>query len=230
MTDVLAIARKRYWDFLLAWFLVVFGGIFGAKLWFECTGAGSLKAISMLRATIIICLGYLFYPGWQFRSSRLHPLLWSFMLAFAYFGIAFWVDDKCVFSASDIKAALAVFLMSLAIHSVVISLSAVFDRNRLVPLYGLWILALFTTLPMWLAPWVDAIGPSITELSAILCSSPLSYLAAMLDYDVLRQQWFYQHLPYGAYRYDYPDKIYFSMSLLLIAFIALANPKLGKAI
>jgi len=77
------------------------------------------------------------------------------------------------------------------------------------------------------APWVNNCGNS-PRLHVLLWSSPLSYLAGMLDYDYLRNQWFYQHTPYGMLKYEYPDKILYSfgligMSLLLLGIKTNAN-------
>ncbi|MCK9607057.1 MAG: hypothetical protein M0R33_11490 [Methylomonas sp.] len=230
MTNPAPSARNQVLAFLLAWFLIVLAGFWAPSMCIDSAGPVSLKADLMLRTIIVIGLGYLLYPGWQLQPSRIQALFWSFMLALAYLTIAIYVDDNSVFTATALNATIAIFLLSLFLHGVVISLSALSTRKGMLPLCGIWIFVLLFTLPLWVAPWVETAIVTPARLNIMLWSSPLSYLAAMLDYDYLRQQWFYQHLPYGALRYDYPDARYYSIGLLIVSLITLVNPKLGKGL
>ena len=106
-------------------------------------------------------------------------------------------------------------------HSLTRAVMAQFTYNRHIPWNILCAVIMLTTLPLWMAPWVESIAPTPPRLHVLLWSSPLSYLAGMLDYDYLRNQWFYQHTPYGMLRYDYPDKILYSVGLIGMSLLLL---------
>lgn len=215
--------RKHYKHYLSAWLLVVLGGYWGASLGFDVVDPTTLKAVSMLHATLIIGLGYLLCPMWQYRPRRSTLLWWCLLLALAVL-IMPWIDGARGLSmATTLKTATAVFLLSLSMHSLTLALSRLFPGNCWIHLHGLSVMVLFSTLPIWMAPWVESIAATPPQLHIVLWSSPLSYLATMLDYDYLRQQWFYRHLPYGMLRYDYPDAIYYSIGLIAASFLMLGN-------
>lgn len=211
---------NQYLAYLFTWGLIILAGFWGPSISIDSYISTSIKADLMLRAIIVIGLGYLLYPGWKFRQDWLFPLVWSFMLAMGYLIVVLFVEDRRLPMATVVNVVIAVFLLSLALHSIVISLSRFYPLNGLIPLYGLLVFVLLSTLPIWIAPWVEIIASSPVQLRFVLWSSPVSYLAGMLDYDYLRQQWFYQHLPYSRMRYDYPETQYFSIGLLILSFIA----------
>jgi hypothetical protein len=70
--------------------------------------------------------------------------------------------------------------------------------------------------PVWLGPWAEATG-SAAVAGAVVACSPLSYLAAMLDHDYLRGQWFYAHSPLGGLRFAYPDPLGASAACLALS-------------
>lgn len=72
-------------------------------------------------------------------------------------------------------------------------------------------LLLSSSAPLWLGP-LAAAWPSGPDVTVKLC--PLAYLAAMMEYDVLRSDWFYQHTPLGGMRFDYPGT-FFGTTLFL---------------
>ncbi|MGR8930374.1 MAG: hypothetical protein ACU836_07015 [Gammaproteobacteria bacterium] len=219
----LATSRAEYWVLSTAWFLVLLGGYLGPSFWLGSGGYHSIKTVLMLRAVIIVCLGYLFYPDTLIRFRTMLPLQWSVMLALAYFCIAYTMDSGAVFAKTAVNATISVFSLSLFIHSMLGRMAEIFNQNRIIQLYGLWVLLLLMTLPIWIAPWAELMAESTLLLSAMLWLSPITYLAAMLEYDYLRQEWFYQHLPYGGLRYDYPDTLYFSCGLVFLSFILWAK-------
>lgn len=67
-------------------------------------------------------------------------------------------------------------------------------------------LLLAATAPLWLAPLAEQLAmESFTNF--ILALSPVSYLAALIDYDALRSGWLYNNTPWGGLRYDYPNPL-----------------------
>lgn len=61
--------------------------------------------------------------------------------------------------------------------------------------------------PLWLSPWVERGDGAAWLIHLALGISPLTYFAVMLDCDYLRSTWFYEHTPFGAYRYAYPSPL-----------------------
>jgi hypothetical protein len=174
----------------------------------------------MTQALIVLGSGYILFPGWDNQAlKRLNILIWSLCLGLATIGIALAGHRDMALAC---KSALAITLLSLLLLSLSYVMSGRQTVLRLVAWNILWTMLLFTTLPMWLSPWVESITASQTQLNMLLWSSPLSYLAGMLDYDYLRSEWFYQHTPYGMLRYDYPDPVWFSLGLSGISLTLLA--------
>lgn len=207
--------RLRVW--LISWCLICVGAYSLSSWAFHPL---SFKPMLMTQALIVLGSGYIFFPNGNNRAlKRLHILIWSLCLGLATLGIAL-AGHRDMALAS--KTALAITLLSLLMLSLTYAMSG---RKIVVSLIAwniLWTMLLFTTLPLWLSPWVESITASQTQLNILLWSSPLSYLASMLDYDYLRSEWFYQHTPYGMLRYDYPDPVWFSLGLTGVSLILLA--------
>jgi hypothetical protein len=219
----------RYQSYILAWFLVILGACSLPALYSTQVGPVPFKAVMMIQAVTIIGLGFALNPDWQSRPCRLSILVWSFFLALASALVTVSVNyENGLLMVLSLKAAAAVFLLSFFMHSVTRAVMAQFTYNRHIPWNILCAVIMLTTLPLWMAPWVELIAATPPRLHLLLWSSPLSYLAGMLDYDYLRNQWFYEHTPYGMLRYEYPDKISYSvgligMSLLLLGIKTNAN-------
>jgi len=217
-------AGGRYQSYILAWFLVILGAYSLPALYCNQAGPVPFKAVIMIQAVTIIGLGFVLNPDWQSRPCRLRILVWSFFLALASALLTVCFNyHKSLLLLIDLsaKTALAVFLLSFFIHSLTRAVMAQLTYNRHIPWNILCAVMMLTTLPLWMAPWVESIAPTPPRLHVLLWSSPLSYLAGMLDYDYLRNQWFYQHTPYGMLRYDYPDKILYSVGLVVMSLLLL---------
>jgi hypothetical protein len=96
--------------------------------------------------------------------------------------------------------ALMVFLLTLAALVPVLALSA---HATFVRQFVFVVFAILLATPVWLAPLAEQTGiwPGAPDL--IIGISPLSALAASLDFDYLRSNWFYQHSVLGSLRYEY---------------------------
>ena len=66
---------------------------------------------------------------------------------------------------------------------------------------------LLSSAPIWSGPLVEALSAGRQAIDAIIACSPLSYLAALAEWDYLRGEWFYRHTPFGGFRYDYPSPV-----------------------
>ena len=216
-------AGGRYQSYILAWFLVILGAYSLPALYSNQAGPVPFKAVIMVKAVTIIVLGFILNPDWQSRPSRLSIVIWSFFLALASALVTISVIyENSLLIAMSTKTAVAVFVLSFFMHSLTRAVMAQLTYNRHIPWNILCAVIMLTTLPLWMAPWVESIAPTPPRLHVLLWSSPLSYLAGMLDYDYLRNQWFYQHTPYGMLRYDYPDKILYSIGLIGMSLLLLA--------
>ena len=66
------------------------------------------------------------------------------------------------------------------------------------------IAAAFIAAPLYLSVVAEANSQNTLVVDSIIAASPVSYLAAIMDYDYLRNSWFYQHMPFGGLRFNYP--------------------------
>jgi hypothetical protein len=71
-------------------------------------------------------------------------------------------------------------------------------------------LILACTAPLWLGSLAGVLASRVfTDL--VIALSPVGYLTSLIDYDVLRSDWFYTRIPLGGMRYDYPNPVIFTM-------------------
>lgn len=112
--------------------------------------------------------------------------------------------------AATLPAAIAVFAAMLALCGAVAALASLGmgpeRAHRVVLIAGL----LSGAAPLWLGPLAAtwAVAPEFTVKLSLL-----SYLAGMVEYDVLRDQWFYQRTPLGGMRYTYPPALFTTLLL-----------------
>lgn len=211
---------RSYQPYILAWFLVILGAYSLTALYPNQAEPVPFKAVMMIQAVSIIGLGFALNPDWRGRPGRLSILVWSFFLALASALVTVSVNyGSGLLIELSARTSVAVFLLSFFMHSVTRAVMAQFTYNCHIPWNILCVVIMLMTLPLWMAPWVESIAPTPPRLHLLLWSSPLSYLAGMLDYDYLRNQWFYQHTPYGMLRYEYPDKVSYSFGLIGISLL-----------
>jgi hypothetical protein len=86
--------------------------------------------------------------------------------------------------------------------------------------------ALLTTLPLWLDPWLARWGADSPATRIALAANPLVDLARAAGWDVLRSRWLYQHLALGSLRFRYPGV---SDLILIDALLCLVPILLGRA-
>lgn len=179
-------------------------------------GQFPIKEILMSQAIIIFSLGLLFYPA---NNKRFARLLWCFYLGAGMLILAL-LENASLLQA--ILISVAVFLLSLFLHSFCAALAFFKTHDRLRSWVSFWTMLLFSALPVWLSPWVEYLANTQYKINGLLWTSPLSYLAGMLDYDYLRSQWFYTHTSYNMLRYDYPEPMAYSACLVAASLILMA--------
>lgn len=106
-----------------------------------------------------------------------------------------------------------VFLLTLAALTPVLVLSrpSVFVRQAV-----LLIVAALAAAPLWLAPLAEQSAGWTGLSNLIVALSPLSAMAASLQFDYLRVNWFYQHSVLGSLRYEYLSWTAYALSLTVI--------------
>jgi hypothetical protein len=79
--------------------------------------------------------------------------------------------------------------------------------------------------PLWLGPIAESFAERTALVNAIVAVSPLTYLAALADFDYLRATWFYEHSALGALRYEYPSvwlqSVLYALPLAAVAALGL---------
>jgi hypothetical protein len=88
--------------------------------------------------------------------------------------------------------------------------------------------AAFIAAPLYLSVLAEATSNQTLVVDSIIAASPVSYLAGIADYDYLRSGWFYQHMPFGGLRFNYPAPgfmtvFYVITTLVLAGANSLAN-------
>ncbi len=91
-------------------------------------------------------------------------------------------------------------------------------------------LALFATLPFWLGPAAEALSSRHAwAIDATLSLSPIVHLAVASGNDLMRNEWFYQHLNVASLQFEYPGlpaiALSYSMVLLALGLLVVAYPR-----
>lgn len=106
-------------------------------------------------------------------------------------------------AADPVTRQLAEALPGLAVTVFLLSATLLLIQRRLPSpsLPALFVLATF--LPMWAAPLVEATGNTAWLTALVVNASPLTVIAAALEFDYLRSGWFYATSALGSLRYEY---------------------------
>lgn len=116
-----------------------------------------------------------------------------------------------------LQGALAVFSLALLLHSLSNLLRKLRLTSKIATPAVLIIAGLTGSSVLWLGPAVELFVLGNGVIDSIVASNPLSYLSVAVEYDYLRNEWFYQHTPFGSLRFNYP-----SYSLLTASYLGLA--------
>jgi hypothetical protein len=135
------------------------------------------------------------------RATIRAALLWSALAAVATVGVAVADGLDAAMLAVAAGAALLVACFGLLLAwSYACTRDAATASAISITLAGLACAA-----PIWLGPIAESFAERTAVVNAIVAVSPLTYLAALADFDYLRATWFYEHSALGALRYEYPS-------------------------
>ncbi len=200
----------------------------------------NLAAFSLFRAEfgepapkpgLLVMIGSTLFSGLMLKPTLAHNekpatlAKWTLSLSLALLlSVAVYYPHSDTLKLAG-RAATALFLFAFFIFQVDETLSRRFSDYLHVPLTVLIGVISITALPVWIAPWVEAIALNPPALTTILACSPLTFFATVLDYDYLRSEWFYRNTPYGMLRYAYPNPIWTGIMFALFPIyrIALKN-------
>lgn len=199
-------ARASVW---CAWVTPVIVFVAAVALRHGVPGHG-LHAHWLAVAVICVAVGHLSWPA---RCPG-GLLAWPLLMA----GTALAVMPAAIgASQADLAVVAALALGVALLGGVLDGFAALLVALRVSPgaacASGLALFAVAAAAPLWLGPWAELSGGA----DLVIAVSPLSYLAALAQYDYLRGQWFYVHSPLGSLRFDYPDPAAGSAACVVLA-------------
>ncbi len=167
----------------------------------------------LLVAVLSVVVGHLSWPA----RTRGGALAWPALIAVSAVTVMLLAVGASRADAVVVAAlALGVALVSAALEAVAALLCTLGAAPAAASGVALLLLGIFAASPVWLGPWAEVTG-HVQAANVVVAVSPLSYLAALAQYDYLRGQWFYAHSPLGSLRFDYPGVLAASMAWAALA-------------
>ena len=162
---------------------------------------------SAMQITLALCfswLAVLLIPVNSGRKTQARVvMLWAAMAAAGFLTLS---SSPLYFEQGNRSFQLAGGVLILVLlFSAVQSLIRVYTSSHASSMTLFTLIAgLFFAAPLYLSVVAEANSQQTLVVDSILAASPVSYLAAIVDYDYLRSSWFYQHMPFGGLRFNYP--------------------------
>lgn len=137
------------------------------------------------------------------KTQPKHVLLWAAMTAAGFLALS---STPLYFEQGERSLRLAAgVLMLVWLFSAMQSLIRVYAASHASAMIHFTLIAgACCAAPLYLSVVAEAVSHQTLVVDAIIAASPVSYLAALADYDYLRSTWFYQHTPFGGLRFNYP--------------------------
>lgn len=172
----------------------------------------------LFRAAVLLVLAMMLFPFSTLTMSggSVQSALWSVAVSAVFLaGVA--LSDSAALATIDVwLLAAGTGLLACLFGSISSGLAALLEDRRAASRITLTALLLSLSLPLWSSPIAALFGACrwLVDLLVALC--PMAYLASLAGIDYLRGDWFYQHTPYGGLRYDYPDPLLLSGTIVLL--------------
>ena len=164
-------------------------------------------------------------PGPTTRNGVL--ILWAVIAAAGFFALTLsLLYDEPVHRGLRLSGGVLVLVLLFGfIQSLVMACTS--SRANAMILFTV-ILGVFFAAPLYLGVVAEAAPGNTPIVNAIVAASPVSYVAAIVDYDYLHSSWFYRNTPFGGLRFDYPTAgkmtfFYLIITLLLVGANLLHN-------
>ncbi len=181
----------------------------------------TVQANMIIVISIVLLTAFLIYPFERPPTNMLDDFLWCLMLTLIAFITLHFSTNFQHQTYLNLKASAGVFSFALFLHGANRFIGRFYVDSRHASLLVIFFSVFISAIPVWTAPWFDSTNPTQASIQLVLWSSPMTYFASLLDYDYLHSQWFYQHTPYGMYRFNYPDPRYASIGLICSASVLL---------
>lgn len=168
----------------------------------------------------VVVVAMLLLPQTRPPHPVRYSLQWSTVAAIATTAVTVALPGQPAGLSFIGALSVAVWLLTFVVCSLYFLLQSLGGDAQAAQRRLMFIMLLCALAPLWLGPLADRLAawPAIADI--VVAASPLSYLAAAIDYDFLRSVWFYQHSPLGSLRYEYPSVAFASLVYLSLAIIA----------
>lgn len=179
------------------------------------------KALVLASAMVVAGLAL---DSSQLTASKAPPaqaVAWAATLALGAVAFILMSDLRVIAPSTAIGLAVGVGVLVFVLCGLSRLLTVLTGRAEWGRLGTYAALALTASAPVWLGPATERLGAGPGLVDAVVGVSPLSYLAAMAEYDYLRSSWFYAHSPIGSLRFEYPGRLVGSMAYLSIGMLCL---------
>jgi hypothetical protein len=208
------------------WFALALPAL--ASVFVDCLfhGAGAVPpaALTLSTAACSLVIAYMMWPMlWRNTLVEPHKIgAWSLLTSVTVSLLIMVKTPAGALLSLALPLAGGVLVMCVLLGTLTLFL------NRIVNLPGpsahrvvLSTLILACTGPLWLSSLAGVLASQVfTDL--VIALSPVGYLTSLIDYDVLRSDWFYTRIPLGGMRYDYPNPVIFTMICCGLAVLMLS--------
>ena len=177
------------------------------------------SALRLAVTAVVGLLSLLFWPGAAHTPLRTAGRVAGWSLAAAGLAaLVLWLLGQGLQRAPRVALVcamlLTILLLALGLAAVLQAprqtlgdaRSAAEVSARALPLWGVLLLVLMGSLPLWLGPLAELLSAQHAwVVDAVIAASPLTHLAVASGNDLLRNQWFYQHSNLAGLQFDYPE-------------------------
>ena len=197
------------------WFALALPAL--ARVFVECLfyGAGAVPPAAQT-LSIAVCSLVIAYMMWPmlWRNTLLDPHkigAWSLLTSVTVSLLIMVLTPAGAWLSLALPLAGGVLVMCVLLGTLTLFLSRIVNlpepsAHRVV----LSTLILACTGPLWLGALAGVLASRVFS-DLVIDLSPVGYLTSLIDYDVLRSDWFYTRIPLGGMRYDYPNPVISTM-------------------
>jgi hypothetical protein len=213
---------------LVSWVALLVLSVFAAESVHFATPELDPSAMPITLASCLSWLAVLLIPVNSDHNIHLRVVvLWAVMAAAGFLTLS---SSPLYFEQGNRNLQLAGGVLTLILlFSAMRSLMRVYTLSHASSMILLTLIAsAFFAAPLYLSVIAEATSHQTLIVDTIIAASPVSYLAGIADYDYLRSTWFYQNMPFGGLRFNYPAPgimtvCYISITLVLAGASILGN-------
>ena len=191
------------------------------------SGTLPTKAMWVADAMLFIFVGYFLFPGEKLArfGNAGSATLWALLVSLCA-GMVFYFSTERL---TPWPLLTGVFALTAFASGLTQFLRCAIPSMNAAPLVVTSLL-LACLVPVIAGPGLERIYDATSAANSVISLSPVTYLSALIDYDYLRSEWFYENTPYGALRYEYPDPTtmtlgLFAATMLLTWTVQLVNQR-----